>query len=173
MTPEQTVGKLFEIIMAMPDLSANAIYNAMQNAGIPYSSGHLAFSFTQNACGYAAIDGMGIKPCDEYFLLDADGNIVEEGQPSKNTYYVAASKLAQQYRQTDAFRYMAQTSSVLRAVDAALKQGSKPENLLMMPAFIFLKPATEAGMNNLNKVMSDYAAKLRERYPPKSNTSPQ
>lgn len=171
MTPEQTVDKLIEIMMAMPELSSNAIYAAMQRAGIPHPSGHLAYMFTQNAWGYAAIDGMGIKPCDEYFLLDTEGNVVEEGQPSKNPYYVAASKLAPQYNQTQAFRYMAQTSSVIRTVDAALKQGSKPENLIMMPSYIFLGSPTETGMNNLNKLMSDYAAKLRERYPPTSNTS--
>jgi len=166
MTPEMTVTKLVEIMAAMPELSGSPIYKAMQDAGIPYVMGHLAFSFTQNAWGQVFVDGLGIKLCDEYAILEADGTLIETGRSSNNPFFTTARQLAPKYRHTPAFEYMALTSSIVRSVNASLQNGSKPEDLVMMPDVLFLETPTEEGLRKVHQFMSDYASKLRELFPP-------
>jgi hypothetical protein len=173
MTPEQAVNKLIEIMMAMQNLSRDTIYEALQKAEIPPIFGYLAYHFTQISWGNVAVESFGLEPCDEYYLLDPDGNIVDKGLCSKNAYYLTASELVQEYRLTQAFGYMVQTSSVVLGIDAMLKQGAKLEDLMMMPHVVFLGNPSEAGMNKLNQIMEDYSAKLRELYPPNSDRTVQ
>jgi hypothetical protein len=155
-TPKQVVTTLCELMVAIPELSETKVLAAMDNTKIPHEMSLLAYHFTQIAWGRLYISNLGITFNNAYWCLDAAGEIVEQGPTADNPYFSAALEQAPKYRQSPIFEFMARTSSVVRTIEAALKNGSKPEKLLMTPDAIFIKPSTQAGLTKLNQLMTNY-----------------
>jgi hypothetical protein len=59
-----------------------------------------------------------------------------------NVYFAAALQVAPQYMHTPTFERIALTSADIDAVNNILKTGSRPENLVMSPAYIFIGAPT-------------------------------
>jgi hypothetical protein len=155
-TPEQAVMKLVELMTPMPVLSKKNVFEALYYANVPREIAVRAFGFMQIAWGRLFIGEIGLQFAPEYWCLGTEGNIIEEGQLADNPYYITSLKLAQSHRDSSPFEFMAKTSSVVRTVDAAFKNGSKPHDLAMTPDVIFLHDPTDEGIKNMYQLMSNY-----------------
>ena len=93
-----------------------------------------------------------------YVCFDRDGNAVESGRLADEPCFAAASRLAARYAGSPGFGRMALMSAGVNAVSSALHAGSRPQDLVMAPAFLFLAAPTEAGMANAKRVMDQHAA---------------
>jgi hypothetical protein len=163
MTPEMAVTQLAEIITANPDLSDNEIYDAMVQAGVPNVLAGRAFKFTQIAWGRLSLSGMNIRFSPDYACLNAGGDIVETGLLDNESCYIIAKKLAGKYVDTPAYQRLALTSAEVNAVNNALKDGSKPENLRAAPAFLFNEPPTDDGMRRAQQSYAEFVKSLKEQ----------
>jgi hypothetical protein len=97
--------------------------------------------------------GLGVRFSPDYFCLNGAGEVVESGELEKEPYFVAASKLATQYAGLPAFVRLAVMSADVNTVNGMLKAGSKPKDLLLSPAAMFVEPATPAGMEKARQFL--------------------
>jgi hypothetical protein len=153
-TPEAAVARLGEIIAARAEFTEDDIYAAMAEAGIPDPIADRAFKFTQIAWGRVFLDGLGLQFSPDYLCFNGAGDVVESGLLAEQPFFVAAMSLAKQYARIPGFPRFALMSSDVNAVNSALKAGSKPENLVMAPAALFLEPATPDGIDKAGKLLS-------------------
>jgi len=146
----------FEILLqvaSQPDTNEDAIYEALEAAGIPKEQADRLYKFTQIAWGRVLLDGLNITFTQQYFCLDADGSIIESGQLHKEPYYAYAMSWISQNPPHPAFEFMATTSSDVNTVNQALHAGSKLENLILSPPIIFLAVPTEEGLKKAKELM--------------------
>jgi hypothetical protein len=130
----------------------------MAEAGIPAAVADRAYKFTQIAWGRVFLDGLGMQFSSEYLCFDGEGNVVESGLLAEQPYFVAALGLVKQYAGTPGFLRFALMSADVNAVNNALKAGSKPENLVMGSAALFLGATTPAGIDKARQLLSRRAA---------------
>jgi hypothetical protein len=157
-TPEAAVDRLAEIITSRAEPNEDDIYSAMADAGIPVPLADRAYKFTQIALGRVFLDGLGIQFSPEYFCLDGAGNVMESGLLTQQPYFVAAIGLAQRYVRSPAFPKFAVMSADVNAVNNALHAGSKPEDLVMGTAVLFMEAATPAGIEKAREFLSQRLA---------------
>jgi len=65
---------------------------------------------------------------------------------------------------TPAFERIALTSADIDAVNNILKMGSRPENLVMSPAYIFIDTPTSEGMCRAQVFMDQRGAEIQARF---------
>lgn len=162
MTPDVAVARLAELISARSEFTEEELYTAMANAGIPLQVADRAYKFTQIAWGRVFLEGMGIKFAPNYFCFDGDGEVLESGLLSEQPYYIAAMDLAKRHPPvwTPNFAVM---SSDVGAVNSALKDGSKPENLVTAPPGLFMENPTAAGIDRARQVMTESLSTIRKK----------
>ena len=118
------------------------------------------------------LDGLGARFSPDYVCFDADGRVVESGRLAEEPHYAVALRLASEYAGKPGFAEFAAQSSDVQSTNAALRAGSRPENLVAAPAATFLEPPTEEGfmvarrhLMNLIKVPPAVAEKAVTRKP--------
>jgi hypothetical protein len=153
-TPDAAVARLAEIIAARGEFSEDDIYAAMAEAGIPDAVADRAYKFIQIAWGRVFLDGLGVRFSSDYLCFNGAGEVVESGLLAEEPYFVAAMSLAQQYARFPGFPRFALMSADVNAVNSALKAGSKPENLVMAPAALFLEAATPEGIDKARQFLA-------------------
>src|SRR5947209_567159 len=163
LTPESAVAQLAEIVAPRRAFTEEEVYVALADAGIPDSLADRAFKFTQIAWGRTFLAGLGITFSPEYVCFNAAGEVVESGRLADEPCFAAASRLADQFSRTPGFVRLAVMSADVVAVNQALHAGSKPENLVMTPAFLFLEAPTPDGMENARRVIAQHTAALSGR----------
>jgi hypothetical protein len=163
-TPEMAVAQLIEIMNANanPDFSEDDIYEAMAQRNIPFGFADRAFKFTQIACGRVFLNGMGIKFSPDYFCLDAWGNILDSGELSENTYFIAALQSIPKSFSVNAFKWFAMTGAEFNAVNSALNNGSKPEDLTTASPILFMEFPTEEGLQRSRQLITESITRLKE-----------
>lgn len=168
MTPRESIQQLANVLASIsPEFTEDDVYKALAEAGVPEDAAGRAYRFAQIACGRRVLDGMGIKFSDEYLCFDRNGDVTKSGSLRYEAHYVAATQLLTPERVGgDVFGRLALMSAEVNAVNNALNAGSKPANLVMTPACLFLEEPTDAGMTNVQKVMSLHLMKLRADNPP-------
>jgi hypothetical protein len=162
-TPESAVAQLAEIVAPRLEYSEGEVYAALADAGVPDTLAGRAYKFTQIAWGRTFLDGLGITFSTEYVCFNATGEVVESGRLADEPCFAAASLLAKRYAHTPGFVRLAVMSEEVVAVNQALNAGSKPENLVLTPAFLFLEAPTPEGMENARRVVARYTAALSGR----------
>ena len=162
MTPEVAVTKLAEIAAARPELSEDGLYEALTAAGVPPELADRAYKFTQIAWGRTFLGGLGVRFSRHYLCFDAEGAVVESGELSEEPCFAAATRALELFYRTPAFQRLALTSADVHAVNNALNAGSKPENLVTAPAFVFLAAPTPAGLQKAQGVIAEHMAALRD-----------
>jgi hypothetical protein len=168
MTPEDAVTRLAEIVAPRAEFSEDEIYAAMTAAGIPDGVADRAYKFTQTAWGRAFLAGMGIQFHPDYLCFNAGGDVTESGPLADEPYFAAASRLVGRFTQSPGFGRLALMSADVNAVNNALHAGSKPENLAMGPAALFLEAATPAGLEKARRVLSEHLSRRRPTTPSES-----
>lgn len=152
MTPEATVNRLAELLDALPLLSEDGVYDAMESAGIPARDADLAYKFLQIACGRQLLHGLVGRFSDDYFCLDASGVVIESGRLQENPFFTSAAALISRAPRPWAGPLGAMSADV-SVVNDALKKGSKPGKLQTGPAVMFLEKPTAAGLENANRLI--------------------
>lgn len=165
MAPEEAVARLAEIVAARAEFSEDDIYAAMTEAGIPDPVADRAYKFTQTAWGRASLAGRGVQFSPDYFCFDRRGEVVESGLLAEQPYFMAAVELARRYAQSPGFARLAQMSADASAVNSALGAGSKPENLSLGPAALFVESPTPAGIDKAQQLLARHAATHPARGP--------
>lgn len=138
----------------------------MDTAGVPRSEADRAYKFAQIACGRMLLDGLGIRFAKEYFCFDANGGIAESGEIANEPYFVAAQQIATPARLgAPSFNRFALMAADVHAINELLNRGSKPENLITSPAFVFLEAPTEAGLQNAQREIAKQMERIRQDNP--------
>jgi hypothetical protein len=166
-TPESAVARLAEIVAGWPEFTEDEVYEAMAEAGLPDALAHRAYRFTQIAWGRAFLTGLGVQFSPEYVCFNASGAVVESGRLADEPCFATASRLAGKYAGTPGFGRLALMSADVDAVNNALHAGSKPEELVTGPAFVFLETVTPDGMENAQRVIAEHTAALPRPAPAK------
>jgi len=156
-TPEAAVARLTEILDSDAEFMEDDVYAALAHAAVPDPVADRAFKFTQLAFGRVFLDGMGVKFPADYLGFNAAGDVIESGLLAEQPYFVAALAAARSRPPRGLLR-LALMSSDVSAVNAALKAGSKPENLVASPAAMFLEPPTPAGLGQARRAIRDRLA---------------
>jgi len=86
MTPAAAVEQVAAIVAPRAHFTENDVYARLAEARIPTRVADLAYKSTQLAWGRTVLDGLGIHFSDEYFCLNAAGEIVESGRLAKQPY---------------------------------------------------------------------------------------
>jgi len=159
-SPESAVSWLADIVAARPDFTEDEVYSALAEAGVPDSLADRAYKLTQVAWGRVFLKDLGVQFSPEYVCFNASGKVVESGRMDDEPCFAAASRLARRYASTPGFRRLVLMSADVNAVNNALQKGSKPEDLVMAPAFLFLESPTAAGMENARQVIAQYMVAL-------------
>lgn len=162
MTPDAAVARLAALIAARGEFSEDAIYAALADAGIPDIVADRAYKVTQIAWGRMFLDGLGVRFSSNYLCFNGAGEVVESGLLAEEPYFVAAMSLARQYAHCPGFPQFALMSADVNAVNNALKAGSKPEDLVMAPAALFLEAATPEGINKARQFLAERTASTSE-----------
>ena len=160
-TPEDAVTRLAEIVAARQEFTEDEVYAALADAGVADAFADRAYKFTQTAWGRAFLAGLGVQFSPEYVCFNASGEVIESGRLADEPCFAAASRLAQRYAGTPGFKRLALTSADADVINNALHEGSKPEDLVTAPAFLFLEAPTPAGMENARRVIAQYTAALQ------------
>lgn len=142
MPPQSAVVRLAEIVAPRETFTEDEIYSAMAVDGIPDAVADLAFKFTQIAWGRAFLDSLGIHFSPDYMLCNSKGEVVEQGRLEDQPYFVGAVTVLPHYARTKGFIWLAMTSADVSAVNSALNNGSKPEDLVTGPAVLFIETPT-------------------------------
>jgi len=79
----------------------------MAAAGVEGRIADRAYKFTQSAWGRVLLDGMGIQFSTDYICFNGVGEIIESGAVDSEPCFVAALRLANEYRQTQGFKRLA------------------------------------------------------------------
>lgn len=162
-TPQAAVTRLVDAIAARPEFTEDEVYAAMANAGIPEPVADRAYKFTQVAWGRVLLDGLGINFAPDYLCFNGAGDVIESGQLSEEPYFAAAMAAAKQHPPPAGLPRMALKSADVSAVNSALHAGSKPENLVMSPAALFLEAATPAGIEKARQTLSQHVGCVQPR----------
>jgi hypothetical protein len=161
-TPEAAVTRLAEIIATRDDFTENDLYAAMADAGIPAPVADRAYKFTQTAWGRVFLDGIGVRFSNDYLCFNGAGDVIESGLLADQPYFSAAMRLAPQYARSPGFPRFALMSADVNAVNGALKSGSKPENLVMGPAALFMEAATPAGIAKARDILTGWVSASKQ-----------
>ncbi len=159
-SPESAVACLADIVADRHEFTEDEVYTALADAGVPTSLADRAYKFTQVAWGRVFLASLGVRFSPDYVCLNALGEVVESGHLANEPCFSAASQLAPRYAGTPGFRRLALLSADVNAVNNALHRGSKPEDLVTAPAFLFLETPTAGGMENARRVIAQYLAGL-------------
>jgi hypothetical protein len=159
-SPETAVAWLADIVAAWDEFTEEEVYSAMADAGVADAVADRAYKFTQLAWGRALLAGLGVRFSPEYVCFNASGEVVESGRLTDERCFAAASRLAERYASTPGFKRLALMSADVNAVNNALHRGSKPEDLVTAPAFLFLEAPTAAGMEKAQGVIAQYVDAL-------------
>ena len=92
----------------------------------------LAF-FVPLALGRALLDGFGPKFSDEFVYVDEKGRPVSRGTLDDEPVFVATMQAARLNSDKEVIKVVGPRSSEVHAINAALKDGSKPEDLVLNP----------------------------------------
>lgn len=145
MTPEETVDSFAEVLEGLPAFTEDDVYSAMEAAGIPGRDADRAYKFTQIACGRLLLDGLVGRFSNDYFWLDASGEVVESGKLQDEPYFVAATELVRR-KPSQWMGQLGAMSADVAAVNEALNRGSEPGNLETGPVVLFLANPNASAM---------------------------
>ena len=129
MTPEQTVQSLAGILERHGAFFEDDVYAEMERIGIPARDADRAYKFSQIACGRVLLDAIVARFAEEYFCLNASGEIIESGRIEREPFFAAAQALVATRRAKWVARLGAMSAD-LAAINELLKRGSKPGNLV-------------------------------------------
>jgi hypothetical protein len=130
----------------------------MAEAGIPDPVADRAFKFTQIAWGRVFLDGLGVQFSPDYLCFNGAGEVIESGPLAEQPYFAAAMGLARRYARSPGFPKFALMAADVNAVNNALHAGSRPENLVLGPAALFLEAATPAGIDKARRLLAQRAS---------------
>jgi hypothetical protein len=154
--PEAAVACLTEAIAAHAEFTEDDLYAAMAKAGIPGPDADRAFKFTQIAWGREFLRGRGdFQFAPDYLLFNGAGDVIESGTLSNQPYFVAAMAAVKKYASSPGFSRLALMSADVQAINKALEAGSKPTDLAMAPPALFMEPATPAGIEKAQRLLTD------------------
>jgi hypothetical protein len=162
-SPETAVAWLADIVAPQHEFTQEDVFAAMTEAGVPDSLADRAYNFMQTAWARPVLADLGVQFSSEYVCFNASGEVVESGRLADEPCFAAASQLVRRYAGTPGFRRLALLSADIEAVNAALRQGSRPEGLVTAPAFVFLEAPTRRGMKNARRVIDEHVASLKRR----------
>lgn len=168
MTPEDAINRLVETLSkADASFTEDDIYSSMASAGVPTAIADRAYKFAQIACGRMLLDGIGVRFAKEFYCFDANGRIIESGEISNEPFFVAAQRVATPARVGgQSFNRFALMAADVHAVNELLNRGSKPQDLITSPSFVFLEPPTEEGLQNAQREISIQMEQIRRDNPP-------
>jgi hypothetical protein len=129
-TPDTAVAWLADILASWDEFTEDGVYSALADAGVPGALADRAYKFTQIAWGRSVLARLGVQ----------------------------SSRLAERSAGAPGFRRLALMSADVRTVNKALNRGSKPEDLVGAPAFLFLEAPTAAGMANARRAIDQHMA---------------
>lgn len=155
MTPEAAVACLVDTLATRAEFTEDEVYTAMADAGIPAPVADRAYKFTQIAWGRVFLDGLGINFAPDYLCFNAAGEVIETGQLVEQPFFMAAMAAARRRPQPVGLPRFAQMSADVNAVNSALNNGSKPEDLVTGPSTLFMEAPTPAGLDRARRLLSE------------------
>ena len=161
MTPKEAVETLAKILadQSIP-VEEDAIYDALEAAGMPDDVADKAYKFVLLACGRVLLQRMGVKAPNEYYAFDGQGEIAESGEVSEEPNYVAALELdIPQLIGQDVFSKFSVMSSEVNAVNQAMMAGSNLNDLVLLPVTFFIEMPTDEAMGKVQQFIRGLAAR--------------
>ena len=159
MTPDEAVRRLGAFVTENGAFTADDVYQTLEKSGIPALTADRAYKFAQIAWTHLCLGDSGLKFPSEYFCLNAGGDIVESGRLENEPSYAATIAVGKESGRTPGILHLVSLSAEVNAINAALKKGSKPENLVLGPPAIFLEDPTAEGLERARE-------EIRRRLPP-------
>ena len=158
MSPDETVQLVADFIAANAQFVEEDVYAVMTSAGVIGDNAYLAYMFTQAAWGRVLLADLGIAFSDDFYCINANGDVIESGALSNEPHFVAASRIGARLRYNEGFKRLAATSADFNTVNQALNDGSRPEDLRSAPLMIFMEPPTKSGLAKVDQFMHDVLA---------------
>ncbi|MCP4138433.1 MAG: hypothetical protein GY754_46175 [bacterium] len=151
-----TIDELFAILAAAaskPGTTEDDVYDSLEAAGIDPVKIDRLIKFTQLAWGRIFLKDKGILFIDQYYGFGANGDIIESGKLSEETYFAYATKNVDTYMGSAAFKLLALTSAEVHSANKAMNKGKKAKDLLPVEAFMFLEDPDTKGMRKAREFM--------------------
>jgi hypothetical protein len=126
----------------------------MAEAGVPERVADRAYKFTQIAWGRIFLDSLGVQFAKDYVCFNAAGDVIEAGQLADQPYFIAAMAAASGHPRPAGLARFAAMSADVSSINSALRNGSKPHDLVTAPPVLFMEPPTAAGMDKARRLLS-------------------
>jgi hypothetical protein len=163
MNPSDVIHQLFEVLSRTePSFSQRQIMEELVSLGVNLRVADRAYKFAQIACGRLFMQGLGVSYTDSFMWFNASGDVVETGKITSEPFFLAAAqRINKDLIRRPSFALFAMMSSDAAAVNDLMNKGSKPSDLVMAPAFLFVEAPTPEGMRRAQATMVAEASKSR------------
>ena len=155
MSPNQAINLLVAAARSHPDSDDESLIASLCAQACPREEAHGALLFAPLAFGRTFLDRMGIEFSSLYVLFSEEGEVLEEGELTDHPFFVAALDEAGKFEDRADLKPLAFRSSEVKAINQALNAGSKPHNLLMSPAALFVSQPSEEGLQIAQYYLSE------------------
>jgi hypothetical protein len=138
MTVRDAILRAVPIFSGVPNGDLYRIRDELANAGIPASLAAEVVEFLPLAVARAVLNGMGIQFEDYYTRQTAQGRVIGQRKLLDEPVYREGLEMADEISRMgeDAFMALASLSAEFRAINKALKAGSRPEDLTCSPPIV-------------------------------------
>ena len=136
---------------------------ALVEMGMDEGESLRAFRFTQIAWARSILTRLKVKLVDEYVIFDEAGKIGERGKLSVQSWFASAARDAGRYEALSGFQTVAAGSSEFDAVNKALRGGSKAEDLMMTPVFMFATKMSPKAVEAAHLIVGKEIALLQQQ----------
>ena len=169
LTPIQAIESLADVLRILPSpFTEDDVYAGLEACGVPTAMADRAYKFALLAAGRQFLGPLGITFADDYVCFDAAGTVIESGNVTEESFFLAAwERVTPSEIGAEPFREFALMSADVNAVNNALNAGSRPQDLRTAPAFLFLEPPTDAGWARAQDVVSRYLAQMQAKHAPR------
>ncbi len=156
MNNSQLIKDYTEIAIAEEGLHDDFIANELRKRG--YNGEHVAEAIQLIPIAFARqfLNGMGIDFSEQYWILSPNGSIEKQGLLTENSLYSEALKLAPGFMAKPVIECIVFRSSEAHAINGAMNNGSKAENLKLAPICLFNGKPTELGISKAESEIQNF-----------------
>lgn len=147
--PQKEVEILAQYLHENPECTEEAVLAALIRAGVPSLTASNIYCFTQSAWSRALLANSGVIFSDEYIIANELGEIITRGTLSSEPHFIAASKIAPAYRQSDGFLRLVAGSSEYSAIEQMERTGKDPREAKSAPQIRFTGEVTPEAINKV------------------------
>lgn len=153
----EAIDALYEIVNSRDEFDEDFLYGHLIENGFDEPIALHATNFVPVALGRKLLDGIGITFSPDYLIFDKHGRKIEHCDIESNPYYTSANLLSWKLNENK-FKELSFISAEVNAVNNALNNDSKPEELVLFPPIFFTEEPTDYGYEQVQHYLNNLTA---------------